>query len=264
MLRRAVRRHAPLALLRRLSRPHVLMWHHGRCGSTVLGDHLGQHPEICWKGEIFFPVENPAESLDFDAVMRNVARSCAPRIAGYEIKGLPCQHPGLMGMPLPRMLEGMARFGLRRAVHLHRRNVLLKLVSAYIVRKKLVPDWHARGGPVAMADRRVRLDVEAVSIVGRTAPLADQIDYIERGAAESLAVLSARFPTLSLTYEDDIAPDPAIAGRRVTDFLGLPPAPSLTRIAKSNTRPLSEVIENLDEVRAALRGTPHAWMADAA
>ncbi|MGF1479266.1 MAG: hypothetical protein ACFB4I_07215 [Cyanophyceae cyanobacterium] len=35
------------------NRPGIFMWHHGRCGSTVLGKLLDQHPDINWRGEIF-------------------------------------------------------------------------------------------------------------------------------------------------------------------------------------------------------------------
>ncbi|NEQ34055.1 MAG: hypothetical protein F6K04_24205 [Leptolyngbya sp. SIO4C5] len=34
-------------------RDRIAMLHYGRCGSTVLGDLLGQHPDIFWDSEVF-------------------------------------------------------------------------------------------------------------------------------------------------------------------------------------------------------------------
>jgi hypothetical protein len=261
---RLARRGAPFPLVRLVSRPSVLMWHHGRCGSTVLGDLLNQHPAIRWHGEIFVDCEGRADAPErFDPIMRGLVRGSVPRIAGYEVKGLACQHPGLMRRPLPEMVAAMRGYGLGQAVHLERRNVLLKLVSVAIVREKLVAGWHIGTAERGMQDRRIRLDPEAVTIFGRTAPLVAMIDYIERGCRESRELLSREMPTLGLVYEDDIEADPTAAYRKVVTFLGLAAEPVTLGMKKINVRPLPDLLENYDEVRRVLAGTPHAWMADA-
>lgn len=231
----------------------------------MLGDLLNQHSAIRWHGEIFFECEGkPDAETRFDPIMRALVRRTVPRIAGYEIKGLACQHPGLMRRDLPGMLAAMKDYGLRNAVHLERRNILLKLVSVAIVREKLVDGWHLGTGAGGMQDRKIRLDLENVGIFGRTAPLLEQIKYIERGCRESHDRLSRDFRTLSLVYEDDIETDPRRAYRKVIDFLGLPEEPVTPGMKKINVRRLPDLLENYDEVRRALAGTSHAWMAEPA
>jgi len=65
---------------------------------------------------------------------------------------------------------------------------------------------------------------------------------------------------LPLQY-DELRRDPVGVVSRIYEFLGVEPHETRPDLyARSMRKPLSEYVENLDEVRAALRGTP--WAAD--
>ena len=77
--------------------------------------------------------------------------------------------------------------------------------------------------------------------------------------ADARRLLTGR-EILDLTYEDDIADDPHRAYRRICDFLGVTPEPVEVRYGRTTPFPLSGVIENFDEVKAALASTEFEWM----
>jgi hypothetical protein len=65
---------------------------------------------------------------------------------------------------------------------------------------------------------------------------------------------------LDLTYEDDVAADPVRAYRRICYFLGVKNEPVEIRYGRTTPQKLTEIIENFDEVKAALAGTEFEWM----
>src|SRR5262245_20054878 len=108
-------------------REGIFMWHHGRCGSTVLGDLLDQHPAIRWYGEIFegYALRH-ARRTRFRDDLRYVQVASGKRAPGIEIKGLPCQHLPTLDVSLRRFVEAIVACGFSRCIFLHRRNILRK------------------------------------------------------------------------------------------------------------------------------------------
>ena len=65
---------------------------------------------------------------------------------------------------------------------------------------------------------------------------------------------------LHLVYEDDIEQSPKVAYEKVCEFLGVEAVEVECLYQRINTAPLSEIIENYDEVREYLRGTRYEAM----
>lgn len=160
---------------------------------------------------------------------------------GYKLMvGQDARNPGVLRW------SGVRRV---RAIHLVRRNVLRSLVSHLVARERGA--YHPRRGD----------DLEPVLVTVDTAWLLDEMEKRLASVAGGRARLARfRLPTLELSYEELVA-DTATALMRVWPFLGLEaprqtPDTTLVRAVAS----LEDVVANVDEVRAALRPTPHAWM----
>ncbi len=255
---------APPAAINMLRGEPVLMWHHGRCGSTVLARMLGQHPRIHWTGEIFrdLHLKSDVPETAFDDRMKRMRSSTLRRIPGFEVQGLSCQDPFSVGLDVEEMLDRIASYGVRKAIILRRRNLLRYFVSVRLVVESDIKRWHC-----AAADReraapvQVMMPIEEHGLFGtKRAPLVDLIDYMESEIAATSAQLARRFDCLSLTYEDDIENDPTAAYRKVLDAMELPETPVRVTLKRTNTRPISDVVKNIEDLRAALRGSRAEWM----
>lgn len=240
---------------------HVAMFHHGRCGSSVLGDLLDQHARIRWDGEVFnfkrsFWVERASDADRADplgVLRRRLARARKP-IYGFECK---LYHARLIGIPLEELVPKLEALGFTRFVVLDRRNTLRKVVSSLVATRRGTARLPAGVEPPRT---RVRVPVDAVPIDATCAPLVELLRGYQDGLQRLETILAGR-PTLRLRYEDDLAADPVAGYRRVCAFLGVAPETPAVRLGRTTPWPWREVVENPAEVVAALAGTEFAWMA---
>lgn len=234
--------------------PMACMFHVGRSGSTVLADQLGQHPGLAWAGELLDPKRirlGPRTAL---ALVEATARAAGERGFGFETK---FYHLRRAGLGLGDFVARLDALGFDRFLVVRRRNLLRKVVSSQVARASR--SWHLPAGTAA-ALHTIRIDPDRVPVEGGHRPLVEIIELYLADFRALDAALGGR-PRLDLVFEDDIRPDPAAACRRALAFLGLPPHPTAVRLAPTTPWPLGRVVENLDQVRAHLAGTPHAWMA---
>ena len=233
------------------------MFHIGRCGSTVLGQLLGQHPRICWASELYGRVftewrrqnggvevvrEMPEDAI---RMLRRDMRSALHRFYGVEIKPF---HLRLIGYSADAMLRHLDDLGFTHFILLDRRNGLRKVVSSIIAHEV---DGRSHFGADEEAElRRVRVDVNDVRIDFDAKPL---VDYLEDYDAQ-MQILETKLQgrkLLRLTYEDDIQDDPRSAYARVCAFLGLTPAETSINLSRTNPFPVREMIESrLTELEA--------------
>jgi hypothetical protein len=240
---------------------HVAMFHHGRCGSSVLGDLLDQHSRIRWDGEVFnfkrsFWTERASDADRADplgVLRRRLAKARKP-IYGFECK---LYHARLIGIPLEELVPKLEAMGFTRFVVLDRRNTLRKVVSSLVASRRGTARLPAGAEPPRT---RVRVPVDAVPIDATRAPLVELLRGYQDGLRRLATILAGR-PTLRLRYEDDLAADPLAGYRRVCSFLGVPAQTPEVRLGRTTPWPWREVVENPDEVAAALAGTEFAWMA---
>jgi hypothetical protein len=237
------------------------MFHHGRCGSSVLGDLLDQHSALRWDGEVFnfkrsFWTERAtsADRADPLGVLEQRLGKSRKPLYGFECK---FYHARLIGFPLEDLVPALERLGFTRFVVLDRRNTLRKVVSSLVATRRgsaRVP------AGTAVPLLRVHVPVDAVPIDSTCKPLVELLRDYQDGVRRIEALLADR-AVLRLRYEDDLAQDPLAGYRAVCGFLGLPAEQPQVRLGRTTPYPWRQVVENPEAVVAALAGTEFAWMA---
>lgn len=242
----------------------VVVFHIGRCGSTVLSDLLDQHPRVYWDGETYGRViagikrsGRSRADVHFDPVRyvdRRLSRS-GNRWFGFDLK---FSHVTEFGQSIEDYVAGLRRAGVTHFVVLRRSNYVRHAISGINGGRR--GRYHHRADvpqtlvPFALPLHDVPVDLYRSSLLDHFARWDRLYDEVSRLVGPA---------ALTITYEEDIAPNPLIGYRRVQDFLGLPAYRPRVRIRKANPEPLGDLIANLDEVRSYLAGSPYAWMADA-
>ena len=234
----------------------VALFHIGRCGSTVLTELLDQHPKMYWDGETYGRVLDELKDAGQDRstsgfdpatyVEQRLQRS-GSRWFGYDVKFF---HVTDFNVTVDDYVNQITSRGITHLVVLRRRNYLRKVVSTEI--GQLRGWYHKRDG---LAVERIRLNFSAKDL----SRLLGQFEQWDREYA-ILDGVSAAHPVLQIDYETHIENDPRVAYKMVSDFLGLAPFETQVTLRRANPEPLSDLVENLDEVEAVLRGTSYAWM----
>jgi len=244
------------------------MIHLGRCGSTVLGDLLNQHHRIYWASELYAPILNQWQTrnaegkivgqMPEDAVdlLRKNMRLALHRYFGFEIKPF---HFRLIGYSPESFLRHADSLGFTHFIFLNRKNRLRKILSSIVAHQDkslyhVGPNANTRLAPVSINHNDVRIDSDAKPLVAYLSDYDQQM--------HTLKELLKGKTTLHLTYEEDIQADPRIAYSRICEFLDLQPAEVSINYSKTNPFPVREMIENIEEVEAALHGTAYSWMLD--
>lgn len=241
----------------------IFLWHHGRCGSTVLGNMLGQHPDIKWYSEIYHTYTlrgkaRPRWRHDLRTA-QVVSGDCMP---GVEVKGLPCQDLETIGASLPEFSAGLRANGFVHCIVLDRANILRKLISVQVVDQGLRSTYHQTKSESGISGR-LELDVDRVRVLRKFAPLAEMLEYIAEQTEVARETLSRDFDVLSLRYEDHIEHDPKVAYDLFCRHVGVEPISPEVRLNRINTLPMSELLSNYQQVADTLVGTPYEWMLEA-
>lgn len=235
------------AALRHRARPlpqvRFLIVAQGRTGSTFLTSSLDSHHELTCADEI---LDRPMLAPRLYA--ENRARGAEGKGFGFHTK--PEDH--LIRMQriknVRRTLSALHGDGWK-LIHLCREHHLAHLVSLQVARENQV--YHLKKGK-ELKKRTVSLDPAKVE--AKIASRADALAW-ERS-------LLADIPHLALEYGRDIK-SPDVQGEtllRIQNFLGVEPMPTSTSLKKAVTKPLSDTVENWDDVARALGPTPYAHL----
>ena len=242
-----------------LDQTTVVMFHVGRCGSTVVAEMLGRHPRVSWDGEVFEPAVRRKiglEELGPDEFLRQ-RRHATSEAYGFEIKYLPSHHQRLLGLDLDGLLDLSRRVGVTHYVTLHRHNYLRRVVSGAIGRERR--RWHrSQSEPVPSTE--VRLDPMAVPF-GPRQPLLAAFEEMRVGEDALHQALEGR-PVLHLVYEDHVESDPAVAYRLICDLIGIEAGNIGAQLGRTGDAPLTELLVNFEEIADVLTGTEYEWMLD--
>jgi hypothetical protein len=244
--------------------PNLIMLHVGRSGSTVLGDLLGQHPDLHWDLEVLLHkrVKRYARMVPFrkkiisDPIRTIHWRMLLSEKKGYGFELMPFQLEPY-GLGLPEFLQRLRPLDIRYAVVLERKNTLRLVISRLHAMRK--GQWHVAESSdteVKTASVHVNLD----NVYGSGSTLLENLDYFA-GLHNKIGPSLKDYKTLNLTYEDDIAPNPLIGYERCCQFLELPPWEGVSvRLKKMNPFSLNEMIDNFGDVEKNLAGTCYEWM----
>jgi hypothetical protein len=215
----------------------------GRTGSTLLGDLLGQHPEVYFGHEVLQQrVPSPR------VVIERMRFRHARHVVGFHVKIYQLTDTQRIANP-HAWLRNLNRCGWS-VVALRRENVLRHVLS----------------NMTAIAGDRYDDRSGAPSRVTPTVDVDDLLTWMRRRVElgrDEAAVLDG-IPHLSLTYEDDLqdASSWPATTERVFSFLDLPPAPVTSTLSRLNSGALADLIANHAEIKAALTGTEFARYLD--
>ena len=269
-----------------------ILLHGARTGSTALTSQLKQHPDLVAQGELMMEHRHLHLNPSLPPIRRTIKWLCphkgylesmintsrhrwrkASQRAGRQLKAYGFAFLRVDGYTLDldhaQALEKFKRHGIDHFIFLERSNVVRKYVSTRLARKNYL--WHVRTHETMPTNYKATLRVDIQDggqIAYRTydsllARLDSELAYNQRmrgliEEAERLERSDERW--LHLTYEDDIENDPGVGYAKVCEFLGVEAVPAVCKTRHLNAAPLSEIIENYDECREYLRGTPYEKM----
>lgn len=210
----------------------------GRTGSTLLADLLNSHPDIECRGELF--------GLEFGYKdYPNISRREFLEQYAYEtekpIRGFK--------MPLDWILRG--HFGIfddfrelgYKIVRLNRANILAHWLSIRLA--QVNSNW---GSKHIYENQHVRIEPwQFLSFIGRRNAWNQLLDALCEGTNPALFEYERLFETAEQA--------------RLLTFLGANVASLSTSKIRQRTAPLSDAIENYDELSAALTTTPFSTLA---
>ena len=211
----------------------------GRTGSTLLTSTLNSHPRITCQDEILgqpraFPMR----------FVENAARASNDRCFGFHVKIYQLTSWQRVD-DVHGWLSALQGRGWK-ILYLRRENLLRHVVSNVFA--EAAGSWHHRTGAATKRPDRITLPLDRLrgGIEGRRRNLA-----AERGALEGL-------DHLELVYERDLEVPEAQADTfaRIQSYLGVDTVALSPSLRKAVAKPLDELLENYDEVRAFLSGTP--------
>jgi hypothetical protein len=247
---------------------NVIMFHIGRCGSTVVGDMLNQHQHIYWASELYQPIfsewqrnnagKEIAGEMPEDAIelLQRDMRMALHHYYGFEIKPY---HFRLIGYTPETFLHHADSLGFTHFIILDRRNRLRKIISSIIAHQK-IGKYHIDDMTKSRL-MRISVNPEIVEIDFDAKPLLAYLSDYDKQIEELESLLEGR-RVLRLSYEEDIQVDPNIAYSRICEFLGLQRGDVSVNLARTNPFPVRDMIGNIDEVEKTLCGTPYEWMLD--
>ena len=230
----------------------VVMFHAGRCGSTVLADLLDQHPRITWDGEIL-KAPRWRQRGDLQRLLAVRLALTRTRFYGFETKFF---HLRYHGYDLATYLQLLDRAGFDRFIVVRRNHFLRQVVSSCVGRATRTMRLPASATPCLTT---IRLEVDGLwrhrennTLLGHFQRLSTDYRELEQRLAGKQA--------LWLSYEDHIACDPGTAYGLACDFLGVEQKPVKIRLGRTNPFPLRDMISNFEDVERVLTGTPYEWM----
>ncbi len=238
----------------------IVTFHIGRCGSTVVGNMLKQHPKIHWGGEVFEKRHQQLEPFndrqEISSYLERIISRKPRKYFGIEIKILPDQHVSskCLSMSIKDLVYYLKEAGFTKFIVLKRNNYLKRVCSVGVSLKN--KQWHSNGRETGL--NTFQLNNEAIADTGK-ATLIESFIIID-GVYLELNRLLKNESVLHLEYEKDIAEDPYKAYNKIIEFLGLKPGNPEIRFKKQNPYGISEILENYEQVRTQVINTPYEWM----
>ncbi len=239
----------------------IAMLHSGRCGSTVLGSMLNQHPSFHWSGEPFEKLKREGRSLSREKVkyvIQQREQDTVSKIYSFATKYSYGMHlsENCINMNIPDFVSLLLNLGYKKYIIITRKNHLKHVVS--IINGRVSGDWHTQkvtGNPNPV---HVTIDDFEVGINMRM-PLTEYFKQMDKETELLIDSIGGK-PLLILEYETDIEDDPMKAYRKVCEFVGITVLKPEIKLKRTNPFPLNKLIINYIEVKKRLQDTPYVWM----
>lgn len=240
---------------------HVLMLHTGRSGSTLLGDMLGQHPQVMWDGEVLEKllhrmsrregcgIDQLFGRLSVEQAIAEIVRR-QRLLAGGRIYGIEIQdyHLDFFGLDVAGLIAALRPLGFTQFVVLDRKDQVRKVVSHIVALDRhthhIHPGEQIRGG-------KVQIVPERVYVGHRFRTMAKVLKSYELFLVEARTEL-AQGNVLELDYETHVENNPHDGYRRICHSIGVEPREPNVNFGKTAPQPLSQIVANFDEMTAYL------------
>lgn len=244
-------------------RQKVAMLHPGRCGSTVLGKLINQHPQMYWSGEPFLRhySDQSLALKQIEAILQQAELGRISSVYSFATKyprGMDLSSE-CVDMSIGEYVDLLKSWGYRKFVFLERQNYLKRVISTEKGRQTGV--WHSdklKSG----VDLSAAIELDPLHFqTGEKQYLSLQAYFaqLDREREEIYDAVGGA-PLLYLSYERDIEADPRKAYRKFCEFTGQKEQQAEVSIKKTNTATIAEALENFEAVANHLQGTAYAWM----
>ena len=240
---------------------NVVMFHAGRCGSTVVGMLLNQHPRINWLGEIFARFKEKFgdgswvwEYPEMMIEMRTNIHLC--RNLGIEIKRGQIIN---LKMDKKRLINTLEKNEFKKYVILKRKNYLRKKLSEVVAKE--IGKMNTKKS-INVPKVKIPVSIGKWDVPEKTSEvetLVDHFEMLDEFYSELEKILKKK-DVIEIEYEKDILEDPKKAANRILNGLGLESTEAEPKTKKMNKKPLKKSISNFEEVEKALSGTKYEWM----
>jgi hypothetical protein len=265
---------------------YVCLLHEGRCGSTVLASLLDSHPNIVSFGEILTPgsylsddFHNSPLLLKRDA--REIGIALLPHfitnlIHDQRVKSKPCCTHILFEIKFNQIGAFWLNSSLTELIDilesdltnvtfifLTRLNLLRRHISTL---RCIYQDISHKDHSSAMVQLKQRLSPDLLAdysydFTELYTSISALMNAMEINQRDALAVAAKR-GDYRICYEQ-FERNPLEQGMwPICDQLGLPRIQAFSPWIKTGDMPLSDLIENFDEIRKELESTRWAWMLD--
>lgn len=234
-----------------------------RTGSTHLRLLLNSHPAMCCHGEVFKHEFGSFVGLNGRVPSPLQDRLAAARVAHPgEFLMADVLYPGRMRAVGAKILYGT--FALDQWAGLLERVVAEReLRIVHLVRRNRVKRFLSHFVYTQVTKQTLALSAAQVPDVGRVrVPVTELLADLAAVEAEErrFRTMFSGQRTIEVCYEDVVAMEGPEVLDDVQRFLGVAPGVLASPAHKILSDRLCDVIENVAEVEAALRDTPHAWM----
>ena len=233
---------------------NIVTFHTTRCGSSVVGNMLNQHPDIYWDNEIMWRIKLCSSSIQNNPQKYIEYKMFSDKSKYYGFESI-MQHfnKKYLNMEVANYLEILKKLGVTHFINLQRKNYLRKNISNLITAK--TRKFQSK------QDARLIKVVIPINNSNQENSLIKEYNNLE-GYYEKIGFLLEKENSIKLTYEDDILQNPYVAYQKIIDFIGLDSFKPQITLKKQNPFSLTEMIENYDEVEKTLIGTNYEWMLD--
>ena len=239
----------------------VVMFHIGRSGSRVVGKLLDQHSEIDWQGEALkrpsveafsSNLDDPSAYCTFDHLEALSAQRSATWL-GVETKFF---HLAQRDVAIDDFVKRTESMGCEHFIVLVRKNMLRKIVSSMVAKQSR--SYHRAADEKAKLTQ-ITIDPDCVEIDAQAKPLVKFLEDYQQDFDQLDACLAGK-QVLALSYEEHVSDDPRNAYGEICQFLNIPSEMPEVPFGKTNPFPLSEIIQNWEEIVEVLAETKFAWM----
>lgn len=243
-----------------MKKGNVVIWHIGRCGSTVLSSILNQHPKIQSLKEFLNPIMQ-AKSLgkeipDIETTFQELKNYNPSKIQILEVKFLEAQHLSVYNISLPDLINRFIEIGYDKFIILERKNYLNRMISHCVGQETRI--FHLKEGEKPRL-HSITMDVNKISVGKDKKSLIDWFKDFEGSYGRLRSYLSDSI-FLELQFEEDIQSNVIQAYEKVCLFLNVETYNSEVPFARTNPFDKRDILINFKEVEKVLKETKYSWM----